>query len=63
MARVRHALARRRLALGPRAWASGERALEGGSVGGRAARPKHELDRQLEERAQRFEALLAGHYG
>ena len=31
--------------------ASGERALEGGSVAGAAVRCEHELDRQLEHRA------------
>ncbi len=40
---------------------SGERALEGGSVGARTVRREHELDRQLEQRAQRLEDLLGRH--
>ena len=40
---------------------SGERALEGGSVGGRTVRREHELDRQLEQRTQRHKDLLGRH--
>ena len=38
---------------------SGERALEGGSVGGHPVRGKHVLDRQLEQRAHHLGDLLA----
>jgi hypothetical protein len=40
---------------------SGERALEGGAVGRPAMRWEHELDRQLEQRAQPLGDLLARH--
>src|SRR5438067_7227896 len=40
---------------------SGERALERGSVGGRSMGGKDELDRQVEQRAQRLDGLLACH--
>ncbi len=38
---------------------SGERALEGGSVGGHPVRGEHVLDRQLEQRAHHLGDLLA----
>src|SRR5437763_12197860 len=43
-----------------RMW-SGERALERGSVGGRSMRGEDELDRQVEQRTQRLDGLLACH--
>src|SRR5438128_817917 len=41
--------------------ASGECALEGGSIGWRPVRRKNELDRQLEQRTQLLDLLLARH--
>src|SRR5215216_6745570 len=40
---------------------SGERALDGGPVGGPAVRREHMLDRQREQWAQAHSDLLAGH--
>jgi len=41
--------------------ASGQRALEGASVGGRAVGRENVLDRQFEQRAQRLEDLFGRH--
>src|SRR5215217_3848440 len=40
-------------------WTSGECALEGGAVGRRPVRGEHDLNRQVEQRAQALEDLLA----